>query len=38
MTRQTVRVGTQEVVITSGEAEEGCFVASVRGGRHPEQT
>ena len=38
MTRQTVRVGTQEVVITPGEAEDGSFVASVRGGRHPEQT
>jgi len=38
MTTQTVRVGTQEVVITPGEAEDGSFVASVRGGRHAAQT
>ena len=37
MTTQTVRVGTQDVVIAPGEAEDGAFVASVRGGRHPEQ-
>ena len=34
MTTQSVRVGTQEVVITPGEAEDGSFDASVRGGRH----
>jgi hypothetical protein len=34
MTTQTVRVGTQDVVITPTEAEDGSFVASVRGGRH----
>src|SRR4051812_30293647 len=38
MTTQTVRVGTQEVLITPGEAEDGSFVASVRGGRHASQT
>ena len=37
MTTQSVRVGTQEVVITPGEAEDGSFVASVRGGRHAAQ-
>ena len=37
MTTQTARVGTQEVVITPREAEDGSFVASVRGGRHAEQ-
>ena len=38
MTTQTVRVGTQEVVIAPREAEDGSFVASVRGGRHADQT
>ena len=38
MTTQTVRVGTQEVVITPDEAEDGSFVASVRGGRHAAQS
>ena len=38
MTTHTVRVGTQEVVITPTEAEDGSFVASVRGGRHAAQT
>jgi hypothetical protein len=38
MTTQTVRVGTQEVVIAPREAEDGSFVASVRGGRRNEQT
>ena len=38
MTTQSVRVGTQEVVIAPREAEDGSFVASVRGGRHAEQT
>jgi hypothetical protein len=38
MTTQTARVGTQEVVITPREAEDGSFVASVRGGRHAAQT
>jgi len=37
MTTQSVRVGTQEVVIAPREAEDGSFVASVRGGRHSEQ-
>ena len=38
MMTQTVRVGTQEVVITPSEAEDGSFVASVRGGRHGAHT
>jgi hypothetical protein len=38
MNIQTARVGTQEVVITPGEAEDGSFVATVRGGRHAAQT
>lgn len=38
MTTQTVRVGTQEVVIAPAEAEDGSFVASVRGGRHAAQS
>ncbi len=38
MTTQTVRIGTQEVVITPTEAEDGSLVASVRGGRHAAQT
>src|SRR5688572_33502448 len=38
MTAQTVRVGTQEVVIAPAEAEDGSFVASVRGGRHAPQS
>ena len=29
MTTQSVRIGTQEVVITPDEAEDGSFVASV---------
>ena len=37
MTTQTVRIGTQSVVIAPAEAEDGSFVASVRGGRHAEQ-
>ena len=37
MTTQTVRVGTQEVVVAPAEAEDGSFVASVRGGKHAEQ-
>lgn len=37
MTTQTVRVGTQEVVIAPGETEDGSFVASARGGRHAAQ-
>ena len=37
MTTQSVRVGTQEIVITPDEAEDGSFVASVRGGRHAAQ-
>jgi hypothetical protein len=38
MTTQSVRVGTQEVVIAPREAEDGSFVVSVRGGRRAEQT
>ncbi len=37
MTTQSVRIGTQEVVIAPAEAEDGSFVASVRGGKHAEQ-
>jgi hypothetical protein len=37
MTPQSVRIGTQEVVIAPGEAEDGSFTASVRGGRHAPQ-
>ena len=38
MTTQTIRVGTQEVVIAPREAEDGSFIASVRGGRRAAQT
>jgi len=38
MTTQSVRVGTQEIVIAPAEAEDGSFVASVRGGRYAKQT
>jgi hypothetical protein len=38
MTKQTVRIGTQEVIIAPREAEDGSFVASLRGGRHADQT
>ena len=38
MTTQTVRIGTQTIVIAPAEAEDGSFVASVRGGRHADQT
>jgi hypothetical protein len=31
MTRQTIRVGTQEIIITPTEAEDGSFTASTRG-------
>jgi hypothetical protein len=37
MTTQSVRIGTHDVVIAPAEAEDGSFVASVRGGRHPAQ-
>lgn len=37
MTTQTVRIGTQEVSIVPGEAEDGAFVASLRGGKRPAQ-
>jgi hypothetical protein len=37
MMTQSVRVGTQEVMIKPTEAEDGSFVASVRGGKHAEQ-
>ena len=38
LTTQSVRVGTQEIVIAPSEAEDGSFVASLRGGRRAEQT
>jgi hypothetical protein len=38
MTKQSVRVGTQEVFISPTEAEDGSFIASARGGKHAEQT
>ena len=38
MTPQSVRIGTQEVVITPAEAEDGSLVASVRGGKHAAHT
>ena len=38
MTSQTVRCGAQEIVITPGEAEDGSFTASLRGGKHPAHT
>ena len=34
MTRQSVRIGTQEIVITPAEGEDGSFVASLTRGRH----
>lgn len=34
MNTNSVRIGTLEVMITPAEAEDGSFVASVRGGRH----
>jgi hypothetical protein len=37
MTRQSVRVGNQEVVITPAEAEDGTFVASSRA-KHAEES
>jgi hypothetical protein len=37
MTTQSLRIGTQTIVITPAEAEDGSFVASARGGRHDEQ-
>ena len=37
MTTQTVRIGTQEVIVAPAEAEDGSFIASVRGGKHTEQ-
>jgi len=36
MMKQSVRVGSVEVVITPGEAEDGSFVASARG-KHADQ-
>ncbi|HZZ44508.1 MAG TPA: hypothetical protein VFE58_16350 [Tepidisphaeraceae bacterium] len=38
MTPQSLRIGTAEILITPAEAEDGSFVASVRGHRHPDQT
>ena len=38
MTKQSVKVGTQEVFISPTEAEDGSFVASARGGKHADQT
>ena len=37
MTTQLIKIGSQTVVITPAEAEDGSFVASVRGGRHAEE-
>ena len=37
MMKQSVRVGSVEVFITPGEAEDGSFVASARG-KHADQT
>ena len=37
MAAHSVRVGMQEVVIAPTEAEDGSFVASVRGGKHAVQ-
>jgi hypothetical protein len=38
MTTRTVRVGNQDVVMTPAEAEDGSFIASVRGDRHAERS
>jgi hypothetical protein len=38
MTTQSVRIGTQEIVIAPGEAEDGSFTASTRGGRYSPET
>ena len=38
MTTQSVRVGTQEIVIAPREAEDGSFVASLRGSRRAERS
>jgi hypothetical protein len=37
MMTQTVRVGSQDVVITPTEAEDGSFVASAPRGKHADQ-
>ena len=37
MTTHSVRVGTKEVFIAPAEAEDGSFVASVRGGRQADE-
>jgi hypothetical protein len=37
MMKQSVRVGTQEIIITPSESEDGSFVASTRG-KHADQT
>ena len=37
MTKQSVRVGTQDIHITPAEAEDGSFVASARG-KHADQS
>ena len=37
MMKQSVRVGSVEVFVTPGEAEDGSFVASARG-KHADQT
>ena len=31
MTKQSIRIGTQEIFITPAEAEDGSFTASTRG-------
>ena len=37
MMKQSVRIGSQEVVIAPAEAEDGSFTASVPRGRHAEE-
>lgn len=38
MMKQSIRIGTQEVVITPSESEDGSFVASIARGKQPDQT
>ena len=38
MTTQFIKIGSQTVVITPAEAEDGSFVASLRGGKHSEES
>jgi hypothetical protein len=37
MTKQSVRIGTYEVVVTPSESEDGSFVASVARGKQSDQ-